>query len=380
MHDSNKKKIVWLYSFDHRENPFIILSLRTLASEGYSVLIVDRAVSVENTNEYSHRPIKKSKINYFFRYYWLCKLALQVVVFRFDIVFTSMPDVLIIGWILKKIKGVKLIYHPFELWGDETSIYSRNKYWHKGENWILKKEGALDGLITQNKQRAMVYREERKSSVIPTILYNYKAYKNTIKSNRLREKAGIPNGAKIVLYEGIIKRFRCLPELIGALRYLPADIYLVIMGHFDLEYESEFKRIIAESETMQRIILLPPVSYDELLEYISGADLGVAIYTNENRNNYFCAPGKISDYVIAGIPLIAPSYPSIQNTIEENGIGICYETVNSKSIADAIVKVFEYPNDHWALSLKKASQTLVWETQASTLVNTVNKVLRSKTI
>jgi hypothetical protein len=89
----------------------------------------------------------------------------------------------------------------------------------------------------------------------------------------------------------------------------------------------------------------------------------VITYDDRTRNNYFCAPGKLTDYVLAGVPIVAPAFPSIGPVIERYGIGTTFESPEPHTIARAVARILGVPRCTWREALARAAQELVWETQ-----------------
>ncbi len=87
--------------------------------------------------------------------------------------------------------------------------------------------------------------------------------------------------------------------------------------------------------------------------------------------NYLCEPGKLSDYVLAKVPIVAPNFPTIEPVIAEYGVGVCFDGSSPEAIAAAIVRVLEPGRSHWLPALEKAGRRLVWSTQALDLVAAV---------
>jgi glycosyltransferase involved in cell wall biosynthesis len=112
-----------------------------------------------------------------------------------------------------------------------------------------------------------------------------------------------------------------------------------------------------------RVSVLPWVKPDQVMDYVAGADAGLIIYDDRTRNNYFCAPGKLSDYVLAQVPIVAPNFPSIGSVIERYRIGATFEVPEPRAIAQAITHVLSVPREMWRGALERAAQDLIWETQ-----------------
>ena len=111
------------------------------------------------------------------------------------------------------------------------------------------------------------------------------------------------------------------------------------------------------------------VKPEKLNGYISGADVGIIIYEKEPRNNYYCEPGKLSDYVLSGVPVIAPNYPSIAHIIKNFDVGVLFANNEPKEIANAILEVLKRDKKEWMAAINMAKKKLVWDEQEDKLVN-----------
>ena len=175
----------------------------------------------------------------------------------------------------------------------------------------------------------------------------------------------------IVLYEGLLVHGRWLDKLVRSARYLADGAILVLMGETTPWWDREGRRLLRDPETSRRVKIAPFVAHEELPEFIADADAGIIIYDDSCRNNYFCEPGKLSDYVRAGIPVIAPDFPTIGPIIRRYGIGAAFSSPEPENIAAIINHVLSTPRQEWAAGLRTAQRELVWETQEKNFVDTV---------
>lgn len=106
---------------------------------------------------------------------------------------------------------------------------------------------------------------------------------------------------KIVLYQGLLHPGRCLEELVLAAQFLPSNISLVFIGAGDEDYKDRLKRLIENHNLSSRVFLHYRVPYDQVFAYTCCADVGVLFYSNDGRNNYYCAPNKLFEYFRAGL-------------------------------------------------------------------------------
>jgi glycosyltransferase involved in cell wall biosynthesis len=375
--------IVWLYEKSHWKHPFIRLQLDYLAEAGYPVTLINMLNVTLKDTRYRHVSIPEKTGNRFLNHF----LHKQYGAYRFglslptvmllhairhkpDIVIASLPMALWVGSMVKRLNGARLVYYPFELYGEQISRFSHTLAWI--EKRMLRKR--IDSMITQNSQRANVYVEERGCRVPPSIVHNYKSRRNVQKSGELREYVGLSAETRIVLYEGRLSPSRWLDRLVQSSAYLPDNVKLVMIGTIDDKdgwWDKTMAPLMKRPEIAAKTVIGSWVSPDKIMDYVADADVGVIIYDDKTRNNYFCEPGKLSDYAIAGVPVVAPAFPSIGPVILEYGIGATFERAEPVEIAEAIKKVLGVPKHHFRSRLERAKSEFIWETQAPNFLRAV---------
>jgi len=298
---------------------------------------------------------------------WLAALE-HLLAKRPGIIIATLPMAAAIARAGSRILRARLVYYPFELFGEQG--FPVSKYWLKKEKALLSK--GIDALITQNEERARVYSNERGARVLPVVVHNYKVKQTITNSHKLRNALKLPPERRIVLYEGILlKEGRNLDRLMRAAAYLPEDACLVLMGEKKPSWQ-ELEPLLKEPGIAGKVIVAPAVPPHEVIEYAADADAGVIIYADQPRNNYFCEPGKLSDYVLAGVPVVAPDFPTIGPVIRRYGIGEVFKNAAPEEIARVINTVLSQPKACWRAALVKAQPDLVWETQVPALLRAVS--------
>ena len=121
-----------------------------------------------------------------------------------------------------------------------------------------------------------------------------------------------------------------------------------------------------------KVLVAPFIQHENLLEYVADADVGVLIYDSNSRNSLYCEPGKLSDYVFAGVPVAASRLPTLEPVIRRLGIGETFANPTPQEIAQAINKVLSVPKANWKNALEKAREELAWETQVETFLEAVS--------
>ena len=286
-----------------------------------------------------------------------------------EVMIASRPEAAVWACLAAKLRGMRFVYFPFELYGEQ--ITRPNPLVAAAERFMLRY--CVDAVLTQNDCRAEVLVKERGSRIAPAIVHNYKPIRPEKRApGRLRARHNIPARKKIVLYEGVIVDGRWLEFVAQSVLHLPQNVVLVMMGQEKLKWRQVHAAEIKAALATGRLILSPAVPHDELLDYVADADVGVIIYDDSVRNNVFCEPGKLSDYISVGVPVVAPNFPTIGPVVQGYGLGLCFDGHSPEAIAATLQAVLARPKSQWAAALRRACSELTWETQAPNLLAAVD--------
>jgi glycosyltransferase involved in cell wall biosynthesis len=392
--------IVWIYFNNHHMHPFICLVKDSLGKRGYSVSIVDlneepslSGCQSDSGGDHAidsprERFMLKCCMMLIFRLWvlfergvlrglpgarWVRKLLLffwmaaKTILAKPRVIMVTAVPATVIGWMANTFLNVRMVYYTFELHGDQVSALPW--YWKAFEHFFVQRK--IDALITQNGERASIYQNERGARAPVTIVHNYKQKRNITREGKLRRHLNLSEDIRIVLYEGVFIPGRWLKELALAAEFLPNDTRLVFLGEASEWWDHNVKPLLNRRELAEKVMIAPWVHHGDLLTFVADADVGVIIYDDSTRNNYYCEPGKLSDYVIAGVPVIAPPFPTISPVVKRYDIGVVFENSAPECIARAIKQVLAIPKAHWNTGIEKARQDLIWETQYPALERAV---------
>ena len=288
---------------------------------------------------------------------------------RGEVMIASRPEAGFWACLAAKLRGMRFVYFPFELYGEQ--ITRPNPLVALAERIMLRY--CVDAVLTQNECRSDVLVKERGSRVTPLLVHNYKPiHAEKRPPGRLRARHKIPPRTKIVLYEGVIVDGRWLEFVAQSVLHLPENVVLVMMGQEKMKWRQVHAAEIKDALATGRLILAGPVPHDELLDYVADADVGVIIYDDSVRNNVFCEPGKLSDYISVGVPVVAPNFPTIGPVVQGRGLGLCFDGHSPEAIAATVKAVLAKPKRSWSAALRRACSELTWETQAPNLLAAVD--------
>ena len=112
--------------------------------------------------------------------------------------------------------------------------------------------------------------------------------------------------------------------------------------------------------------ILPPVAYEAIASLLRNYDVGIALYKNTNLNNYYCAPNKVYDYLMSGMPVIANDYPGLRKVIEHWRLGACVEDITPALFRQAVERIVL--EKRWHNITDEIRRKYSWERQEEILL------------
>lgn len=212
-----------------------------------------------------------------------------------------------------------------------------------------------------------------------TVVRNVPAYRAVLRSDRLRQCLGISPDVHIALYQGNIQPNRGLERLVYAAKFLAPDIVIVMMGKAVEPTRSQLEALISSEQVAERVKLLPPVAYTELLEWTASADIGLTIFPPEySLSIRFTLPNKLFEYLMAGVPLLSAQLDAIAEVIKTYDVGQIASSMLPEDLAVAISTMLE---DQIAMermrhnALQAAKSEFCWEKESRRLVHLYRTIL-----
>ncbi len=298
-------------------------------------------------------------IRLFVREMFVNRPAQVYVAHNFETLFPSV--------VLSRLRATKCLYRAHELTGEiKGAPMARLIRWL--EEVLLR---FPDAVVTPNEPRARILTEEYKCQRVPVVVMNCPHYRTpTIRRSaevlQLRRDADV----RIAIFQGRLGADRCIPELVEAARYISHHSLLLLIGPIDTGLREDLDTIIMKYDLHSRVAILPPVSQDQLKDYTDSADAGVVFYRNTDRNNFFCAPNKVFEYFMAGLPVIASNSPILVSLVKATNAGLIVDAENPASIGRAVEELLH--DTPRLLTMRtnalKNAKTFNWETQEEKLM------------
>jgi glycosyltransferase involved in cell wall biosynthesis len=273
-----------------------------------------------------------------------------------------------------KLRGKPVVYRAHELWSEATPHVPFAAFWRLMERSLVPR---CDYVVTPEDNRSRIYQDELGARRPPMTIRNCPPYRPPVDSSRLHDVLG-GRGRRcstIVLYQGLIDSMRCIEEIAEATPFFDDGIVLVMMG----TGYGRWSNPAAALARFERIVVLPPVPYTELVPYTASADLGILLYRNDCRNNYHCAPNKVFEYMMMGLPVIAPDYPGMKALVEGDDVGVCVAPDSPRAIAAAVNRLAVDPGGRARMranGLRLSKARYNWEQESAPLLQLYRSLAR----
>lgn len=281
-------------------------------------------------------------------------------------------------YLAAKLRRKPLIYDAHEM-----PLYELDRWRWRWLSLLLKQLGSrifrgCAGMITVSPPIAEEIRRRHHIMDI-AIVRNVPVYQLAKKNDRLRQYFDFGSATRIALYQGNLQMDRGLDYLVHAAKFLAPEMVIVLMGKAIGNVQAELTDLIAREGVADRVKILPPVPYEELLAWTASADVGLIIYQPElSLNVQMCLPNKLFEYLMAGLPVLATRLDAVAEILTTYQAGQIISSLEPEEIGAAINRILANQTALEQMSAnasKAALQELHWERECARLLQLYQRIL-----
>jgi glycosyltransferase involved in cell wall biosynthesis len=259
---------------------------------------------------------------------------------RYDIVHCNDFDTLIAGILYKRRFGAKLVYDAHEFWpysyGSPTRLQS----------WLMLNFERLfvhqaDRVLTVNPMLAETMRNVYKLTDIGAVL-NAEPWTDDRKPLKQDFPDDVIRAQVRFVFMGGFSPERGLHEFFDA--WSKADVrdaVLLVYGPENRAKHDVMEFVKALGQNAQSIHFLPSVAEKNIVAAAMNADVGVIPYPPVTLNYRYCCPNKLSQYMHAGLMVLANDTEFVSSVVQKHQIGLVYDSQQPDSIVRAIKQAAE---------------------------------------
>lgn len=193
----------------------------------------------------------------------------------------------------------------------------------------------------------------------------------------VRAAAGVADSVPLLVYSGGMKKVRGVDTAIRALASLPGvHLAVVCVPHSQTVVVNGLRVDAEQAGVADRAHFVDPVGSDDVVAFLSTADIGVHPMHGGIPNHEMALPNKLFEYLHAGLPLVVTDLQVLGAFVREHGIGQTFPSEDAEGLAAAVSKVLDdLPSYQQAVSDPELRATFTWERQADVLRQVYDELL-----
>lgn len=191
----------------------------------------------------------------------------------------------------------------------------------------------------------------------PQIIYNAPDLSTTIERKERQSRWGRPTppggvrsetagteGQFLMVVIGNIHANRGIETVLEAMAHLQRQhVHLACIGRIAHHYRLQLERIVEEHELTGRVHFLSPVHPEDVVAYVSSADLALVPLIPFSLSYELALPNKLFEAAFAGLPIVASDTFEVDAIIKRYGLGVTFAAGDALECAAAIA-IF---HDRW---------------------------------
>lgn len=179
-----------------------------------------------------------------------------------------------------------------------------------------------------------------------------------------------------VLYHGDLSKPRDIHIAIASVPLWRPEFRLLLRGSGHPDYVAALHRQIEELGLQDRVSIVPPVSFEKIVEKANESDIGFFSYTSYSPQIQFALPNKIFEYIMAGLAVCITDLTEVGRVVNHYHNGYLIKQHSPEGIAAAINSFDRETIDAFKRASIAASEELNWEAERTSLLQAYRAVVR----
>ena len=238
--------------------------------------------------------------------------------------------------------------------------------------------GEADAVVTVSEELADLLAETHSLRSCPTVVLNAPYAQHEAEAGpapSIRAMCEVGPQVPIMVYSGVATPQRGLDIMIEALPQFDGLICALVVARPESEY---VRSLVARANVLgvsDRLRLLPYVPFDQVVPFLSSADVGV-IPINHWPNHEIALITKFFEYSHACLPMVVSDVRAMADMTRSTGQGEVFEAENLPDFVAAVRKVLEKPQKYREAYTPDLLHQWTWEAQAEILDGVYEGLLR----
>lgn len=303
--------------------------------------------------------------------------------FKPDVIHAHLHEGAVLGWILKKLLGIPLV---FDMQGSLTGELIAHNFPLVKTTWMKNIWYAIETSIDHMADAVLVQSTEMREEAehkfkIPVhkIFMAYDGVSTQVftpgeRDPKLAEELSIPSDKKVIVYLGGLSPHKGVDILLEAFPLVLQEVsnaFLLLMGYPN---EDHYRQRVKDMGLQDVVRVTGRVMYEDAPAYLRLGDIAVAPKRSQTEAN-----GKIYTYMATGLPTVA--FDTIMNREILGSLGIYVHDLNNpEGLAKAMVELLRDDSRRKELAnsvREKAVEDYSWDAVASRIAKAYETAFRS---
>lgn len=227
---------------------------------------------------------------------------------------------------------------------------------------------SFDAVVTVSEPIADALRDRYSLPTRPSVILNVPPWSATAitGSVTLREVLELGPDVPLLVYSGAVSRARGIEDLMAAMPLMPSDVHLAMVT---VPFPHPMTPALLEQAgaAADRVHPIPPVSQQELLCYLSGADVGVHPMPGGSPNHEMALPNKLFEYLHAELTLAVSDAKSMSEFVLSNQVGEVFAAHDPADLARAVTTALARRSESNSASRQQLAQRYSWQAQEGSI-------------
>lgn len=270
-------------------------------------------------------------------------------------------DTILPAYLAARRQGAKLVYDAHEFFSETPEVVNRpliKKTWEALGRWLVPKAN-------------LCYTVGPELARILGLTYgvNFGLVRNVpLRLQADQRTAVTKTNPRIILYQGMLNLGRGLEAAIGAIRQLPEEYVLWLVGSGDLE--RQLREANADLVASGRLVFHGFIPGDQLAAYTARAWLGLNLLDAVSPSYYYSLANKCFDYIQSGLPSIQMDFPEYSTLQREYHCFVLADRLDATRLAIQIAHLGQHPQVYEQLvaGCQRAAKKLNWDREKNELL------------
>lgn len=259
-------------------------------------------------------------------------------------------DSWLIGILLKLRGGCRVVFDVHEQYSTQFADDHCPAWLRAPAGWLIRRLFRLcarftDRLVFAKESLAGDFAGTRTQSVVVHNFASIAGLETT--PGAVEPDPTAADGAITAIHIGLFSRVRGWPQLLEAMRTTaPPELRVHVVGSFVDASHDAFVQRAAELELGERVVVEGWLPYSEMTTRLLAADVGLVLFQPEMLNYVYSLPHKLFDYMLAGLPVLAPSGTvDIADVVRRSDCGVVVDSRDPGEIGEALTRLASDPGE-----------------------------------